>query len=153
MSSLLRQKMAGQPFIAAIRTTAGLQDTTLFTCRSLSTATSREEEDDYWSQNRVTSYSGHNFPDFIEHWNRDNFKRVGYVLGGSTGLLAAGSAVSLATASTTSTLLVAPTVVLAALTAAYWRIGLRDMKQTSHAIRRNYPVLGNLRYIFETVRC
>jgi glutamate synthase domain-containing protein 2 len=26
------------------------------------------------------------------------------------------------------------------------------MKQKSHAIRRNYPVLGNLRYIFETVR-
>lgn len=105
-------------------------------------------DDDHWSEDKVSGYFGHNFPDFIEHWNRDNFRRVGYVLGGSTGVLAA----TLATSPSLSTLLVAPTVILGALTTAYWRIGLNDMKQTSHAIRRNYPVLGNMRYIFETIR-
>lgn len=104
------------------------------------------KDDDHWRDDRVSGYFGHNFPDFIEHWNRDNFRRVGYLLGASTGLLAAGSV------ATASALTAVPTVVLGALTAAYWRVGLRDMKQTSHAIRRNYPVLGNMRYIMETVR-
>lgn len=31
-------------------------------------------------------------------------------------------------------------------------IGLRDCLQTRQAIRRNYPVLGNLRYLFEKIR-
>ena len=101
---------------------------------------------DHWAEDNIIGYSGHNFPDFIEHWNRDNFRRVGYLLGGSTGVLAA-----MAAATVTSTLVV-PTVVLGVVTGTYWRIGLRDMQQTSHAIRRNYPVLGNMRYIFETVR-
>jgi glutamate synthase domain-containing protein 2 len=31
-------------------------------------------------------------------------------------------------------------------------IGVRDLTQTRHAIRRNYPILGNLRFFFEFVR-
>ena len=31
-------------------------------------------------------------------------------------------------------------------------IGLRDLFQNSHAIRKNYPVIGNLRYLFEEIR-
>jgi glutamate synthase domain-containing protein 2 len=31
-------------------------------------------------------------------------------------------------------------------------LGLYDFRQTHHAIRRNYPVIGNLRYLFETIR-
>jgi len=31
-------------------------------------------------------------------------------------------------------------------------IGLRDLTQTRHAIRRNYPILGNLRFFFEFIR-
>jgi glutamate synthase domain-containing protein 2 len=31
-------------------------------------------------------------------------------------------------------------------------LGVYDMLQTRHAIRRNYPVLGNLRFLFEYVR-
>ena len=46
----------------------------------------------------------------------------------------------------------APMVVLGTITAGYWHLGLKDMQQSSHAIRRNYPVLGNMRYILETVR-
>lgn len=30
--------------------------------------------------------------------------------------------------------------------------GVCDILQTSHAIRRNYPIIGNLRYIFEAIR-
>jgi hypothetical protein len=100
--------------------------------------------DDHWKEDRVAGYFGHNFPDFIEHWNRDTFRRVGYVLGASTGALAAGSLMV--------PMVAVPTALLGALTTMYWKVGLNDMKQTSHAIRRNYPVLGNMRYILETVR-
>lgn len=31
-------------------------------------------------------------------------------------------------------------------------LGLRDLMQNSHAIKKNYPVLGNLRYLFEEIR-
>lgn len=31
-------------------------------------------------------------------------------------------------------------------------LGLYDLKQTRHAIRRNYPVIGNLRFLFEYIR-
>ena len=31
-------------------------------------------------------------------------------------------------------------------------IGINDMKQTTHAVRRNFPIIGNLRYFFELIR-
>lgn len=31
-------------------------------------------------------------------------------------------------------------------------LGIYDLKQTRHAIRRNYPVIGNLRFLFEYIR-
>jgi glutamate synthase domain-containing protein 2 len=31
-------------------------------------------------------------------------------------------------------------------------VGLYDMVQTKHAIRRNYPVIGNMRFLFEAIR-
>src|SRR5690554_649342 len=42
----------------------------------------------------------------------------------------------------------APAAVCAALVA----LGFRDLSQTRHAIRRNYPVIGNLRFFFESIR-
>lgn len=36
--------------------------------------------------------------------------------------------------------------------AAWWAVGLSDIRQTRHTIRRNFPVLGNVRYALETVR-
>ena len=42
----------------------------------------------------------------------------------------------------------APALVFGALTA----LGVRDLTQTRHTIRRNYPVIGNLRYLFEFIR-
>src|SRR3546814_2302269 len=31
-------------------------------------------------------------------------------------------------------------------------VGFYDLHQTRHAIRRNYPVIGNLRFLFESIR-
>lgn len=31
-------------------------------------------------------------------------------------------------------------------------LGLYDLNQTKHAVRRNYPIIGNLRYFFESIR-
>jgi hypothetical protein len=104
----------------------------------------KDNGDDHWSDTKVASYVGHNFPDFIEHWNRKNFSRVGYGLVGA-------STVAAASAATIYPGMMVPAALTGVLTAAYWHIGLRDIKQTAHAIRRNYPVLGNLRYIVETV--
>ncbi|HEX7385802.1 MAG TPA: FMN-binding glutamate synthase family protein [Castellaniella sp.] len=39
-----------------------------------------------------------------------------------------------------------------ALFAALAVLGVYDLNQTRHAIRRNYPVIGNLRFLFEFVR-
>ena len=113
-------------------------------CLSTTNKNSDNSSDDFWDEGRVSGYCGHNFPDFIERWDRQTFRRVGYVMGASTAALAVGSAVG--------SLTVVPTVTMGALTTLYWRLGISDMSQTAHAIRRNYPVLGNMRYILETVR-
>lgn len=39
-----------------------------------------------------------------------------------------------------------------ALFGALTVVGINDLRQTRHAIRRNYPVIGNLRFLFEFVR-
>lgn len=31
-------------------------------------------------------------------------------------------------------------------------LGFYDLKQTSHSIRRNYPIIGNMRYLLESIR-
>jgi hypothetical protein len=82
----------------------------------------------------------HNFPDFIEHWNRTTFRQVGYGLTAATVLSCAVSAS------------VVPSIALGLLTFGYWRVGLHDIKQASHTLTRNYPVLGHVRYIFEVIR-
>ena len=93
----------------------------------------------------------HSFPDFIEWWNRNTFYKVGYVMTSATVFgFALPSMVGLASSSPVTAYL--PAIVLGGITMGYWKIGLTDIKQRSHAIRRNYPVLGNFRYILETIR-
>ena len=41
-----------------------------------------------------------------------------------------------------------PTAIFASLVV----LGFNDLNQTAHAIRRNYPVLGNMRFLFEYIR-
>jgi len=79
------------------------------------------------------------FPDLIELWTPDVFRTVG---------------AGLAAASVATGALVGPLsgLALAAGTALYWKIGLDDMAQTSHSLRRNFPFLGNVRYLLESIR-
>ena len=41
---------------------------------------------------------------------------------------------------------------LTTITSLYYYIGYKDMSQSSHTIRKNFPVLGNIRYFFEVIR-
>jgi len=100
---------------------------------------------------KMSEHVGHNFPDFVERWDRDAFQRVGYGMSAATVMSFLGPAAWFGLSGHPVTFL--PGVVLGALTAGYWRVGKADISQQSHAIRRNYPVLGNMRYILETVRC
>lgn len=110
----------------------------------------RKSQDDRWHVDRLNTSIGHNFPDFIEHWNRDLFRQVGYGMNAAVVLSAVGPAVW--TSLTAHPVSYIPSAILAALTAGYWRVGKKDMEQSQHAVRRNYPVLGNMRYIMETIR-
>src|SRR5579863_7830090 len=47
-----------------------------------------------------------------------------------------------------SSLFLVPFLIAAALSA----VGIWDMVQTKHSLRRNYPILANLRFMLETVR-
>jgi glutamate synthase domain-containing protein 2 len=93
---------------------------------------------------------GAGFPDFIEKWDRKKFKQVGAGFGlisaSSLGLLALSSGESV------SAVGVIWTASFSLLTGGYWYVGLRDIRQTQHAIRRNFPVLGNMRYLLEVLR-
>ncbi len=78
-------------------------------------------------------------PDWIEKWNRGKFYGMGAALGAGAG----------------AALVAYPSLGSAALGAAvagYWAVGLTDIKQKGHTIRRNFPVLGHLRYLLESVR-
>ncbi len=107
------------------------------------------DDDDLWTRKKVNSYIGHTFPDFIEGWNREVYRKVGYGLAASSTLATGITALTCDTILSTSSL---PAFLLTLGTAAYFKVGEADMKQTSHSVRRNYPVIGNLRYILETIR-
>jgi hypothetical protein len=42
--------------------------------------------------------------------------------------------------------------ILAAIFGALTLIGIHDLRQEHHAILRNYPLLGHLRFLFEKIR-
>jgi hypothetical protein len=105
------------------------------------------EEDNLDQLSKTVS---HNFPDFIEFWDRDVFRKVGYGLGSLTAFSAAFPAAWYSFTNHPVTYL--PALALGALTAVYWKVGEYDMKQTSHALLRNFPVLGHVRYVFESIR-
>src|SRR5687768_2126047 len=42
--------------------------------------------------------------------------------------------------------------VLLVFAAIMFGMGVMDLRQTHHAVKRNFPVLGNLRYLLELVR-
>lgn len=81
-----------------------------------------------------------NFPDFIENWSVKSYYKFGVS----------------ATVMSSTYAYFQPSSIFSwfPLTAvcAYWYIGYRDLTQKSQAVRRNFPVLANLRYILETLR-
>jgi Glutamate synthase domain 2 len=107
------------------------------------------DKDDIWTNARVSSYVGHTFPDFIEGWNRRVYRKVGYGLAATSTLAAGLTATICDSVLSTSSI---PAALLTAGTAAYFYVGERDIKQKQHSVRRNYPVIGNLRYVLETIR-
>ena len=112
--------------------------------RSLSSSSSKPDKDSHLHADPnskkadIRSVSA-GLPDWIEHWSRDNFRKVGYGLGAAS-LLSVPVGYPLLSAA------------LATTTAAYWTIGLNDIGQTKQTIRRNFPVLGNMRYLLESIR-
>jgi glutamate synthase domain-containing protein 2 len=81
-----------------------------------------------------------NFPDFLEHWNARTFKKTG--LGLTIGTFALMGTYGVCQ----------ETILVGGFVAGYWYVGFKDMQQKSHTILRNFPVLGNFRYIFEMIR-
>jgi glutamate synthase domain-containing protein 2 len=76
-------------------------------------------------------------PAFIEKWGRGPFYAVGLVLAALAGVLSYRSLWS------------TPLLVLVLV---YWGLGLQDIRQRRRTILRNFPLVGRLRYFFESVR-
>jgi len=106
-----------------------------YSCRAFSTSPSNKDE----KRVNVKNISA-GLPDWIEHWDRGTFHKVGYGL----------AAVSVASFPLLQDIFV--TIPLIGVTSAYWIIGLRDIRQPQQTIRRNFPVLGNMRYLMEMIR-
>lgn len=102
-----------------------------------------------WNKDKVSSHVSHTFPDFIEFWNPSVYRKCGYLFAGSTSAWLTTAALS--AESLFSSTLIPPTA-LGLFTGLWFYIGESDIRQTQHAVRRNYPVLGNIRYILETIR-
>lgn len=148
---MLSRRRRGRAIVLLGSTSTSLTRRSIHATTSIAQAKHDHDEDDVYNHNRISALNSHNFPDFIEKWDRQAFRQVGYGLGAVTVLTAVGPAVLFSTTATTAYSLV-PAAILGTLTAAYWHVGLRDIRQKSHAIRRNFPVLGNMRYILETLR-
>ena len=78
--------------------------------------------------------------DFVEHWSRDAFFKCGYGITAAAGLLTAGLGIC------------QETVLVDCIVGGYWALGYHDMNQKHHTILRNFPVLGNTRYLLEMIR-
>lgn len=78
--------------------------------------------------------------DFIEHWSRSAFFKTGYGLTAGAFGLTVGLGIC------------QETVLLDLLVGGYWALGYHDITQSQHTILRNFPVLGNLRYLLEMLR-
>ena len=84
-------------------------------------------------------------PDWVEDWSPEVFRRVGLFLAGGWGAFALYGLQQPWIHNITIAALFVPV-------AGYWMVGNRDLAQKRHAVRRNFPVLGNVRYLFEMIR-
>ncbi len=81
--------------------------------------------------------TGDRVPAFLEQWGRKPFVGVVVIL----ALVVAGL-----------TYLWLPASVLGVFVVVFAVMGFNDMRQGRHAILRNFPVLGRMRYLFESIR-
>ncbi len=88
------------------------------------------------TRNRESAYP-HQVPGVIERWSRSAFVLVGI------GMVAGTVALMLLTP--WAGLLLMPV-------GAFVAIGVADMTQRRHTLRRNFPVIGHIRYVFESLR-
>lgn len=79
-------------------------------------------------------------PDFIEKWGRGPFIKTCGGLALTTVAVGVGFNSVLGAA------------VVGVPSALFAMVGFRDMSQTHHSILRNFPVLGHVRYVFESIR-
>jgi hypothetical protein len=79
-------------------------------------------------------------PHFVQKWDRRKFK------------LSAGALTALSGAALWATEFSTGSVLLSGASALFGYLGYQDMNSQHHAIRANFPVLGRLRYLAESVR-
>lgn len=87
---------------------------------------------------KSTGHSSAGLPEYLEHWNRGLFHKVGYGLAAVSALSVPSGEILLS-------------AILSSTTAAYWYLGLQDINSLQ-SIRRNFPVLGRTRYLLESIR-
>lgn len=85
-------------------------------------------------------HGGGVLPDFVEKWNRNVFYYVGTLGLGLDAILFYATPYSWSP------------WILGTLLFGYWYRGIKDIRQTKQAIPQNFPVLGHVRYIFESLR-
>ena len=89
---------------------------------------------------RKESATNANFPDFVEHWGPVTFRNVG--IGMTIGAASLMGVYGICQ----------ETVIVDIIVGSYLIIGYRDLNQKHHALLRNFPVLGNVRFLFESIR-
>jgi hypothetical protein len=90
---------------------------------------------------KANHQSNTDLQDLIEQWDEKVFYSVGTAMGAG----------SLALAITLGPVAVSPWVAGVA-TFLFWKVGYTDLQQDKHTIRRNFPVLGRMRYLLEMFR-
>jgi glutamate synthase domain-containing protein 2 len=90
---------------------------------------------------KANHQSNTDLQDLIEQWDEKVFYSVGTAMGAG----------SLALAITLGPVAVSPWVAGVA-TFLFWKAGYTDLQQDKHTIRRNFPVLGRMRYLLEMFR-
>ncbi|XXQ31632.1 Glutamate synthase domain-containing protein [Plasmodiophora brassicae] len=100
----------------------------------------RKRNGKVWGWERKMS-GDNRFPDWIAAWTRQRFYKVS-----SMGFVATASAMAI----------LGPEAItpwaLAIPASTFFLVGMRDVRQHRHSIRRNFPVLGRIRYLFESIR-
>lgn len=140
--ALLLQRRLGEPL--RVRAFAAASDPQMNTRTNKELKVTSIGKTGRTERDEAGKYKGHTFPELLEHWSREKFYQVGYLGLGGAGLTTV-AAFGVGSGHV-------PALMLDAAVAAYWYVGKKDIAQTNKAIPHNFPVLGNLRYLLESIR-